>query len=238
MQSVDVLCGAERLLGCNGIELSRQRHLDDDPVHRGVAVQMADEIHELILARGCRKPVNERGHSHRVGVFFLARNVGCRRRILPDQHGGKARRDAGVPQAPDASAYFFQDAGRDGFPVNDPSRVPRWHELEFSFDRRWAVGEGARSVPEVADAGEHHRKAMLIGRRDRLGVPGPKGRAWITRRFLRWANSARASEVNEGAMTISVMIWMIRPAVGPSISRLAATMPPNAERGSESRARR
>src|SRR2546430_427215 len=57
------------------------------------------------------------------------------------------------------------------FPSMIRAGSPGGMSLESSFDRRWAVGEGARSVPEVADAGEHHRKAVLIGRRDRFGVP-------------------------------------------------------------------
>ena len=66
----------------------------------------------------------------------------------------------------------------------------------------------------------------------------PGGGALITRRFLRAVSTARASSVYPGATTTSVNTGASASATSTGTSPLQATMPPKAEVGSPSWARR
>ena len=57
MKAVDILGGVDALHHHVGVEMLRQRQLDEDAVHRGIGVQAIDKPQEFVRLGVGREPV-------------------------------------------------------------------------------------------------------------------------------------------------------------------------------------
>ena len=74
------------------IEMVRQGQLDEDPVDLVVLVQLIDQIEQVLLGDGAIRLVVEVADSGLLGGLVLAPHVDRGGRVVPDEHGGEARR--------------------------------------------------------------------------------------------------------------------------------------------------
>ena len=86
MKPVDVLCGVDRRDHLAGIDLRRQRQLDENAVHSRVAIERVDEREQRLPAGRCAEPVIDRAHAALRHHLLLGADIDLARRIVADQH--------------------------------------------------------------------------------------------------------------------------------------------------------
>ncbi len=94
MQTIDVLFRQDRLDDRFGIQVFRQRQLNEDAVQRGVGVERLHQGSQLFLRRLLGQRVLDGGEATFLGHLALRGHVGVAGRIIADDHNGKTGLDA------------------------------------------------------------------------------------------------------------------------------------------------
>ncbi len=119
MEAVDVLVGIDPQQYRVGIDIGRQRQLDEDAVDRGVGVEPIDQRDQLGLAHACGKPVLEALEPRLERRLDLRADIDRARRVLADQHYREPRRAAGpLAERRAQRRHAGAQPGREGLSVD------------------------------------------------------------------------------------------------------------------------
>ncbi len=107
MEAVHILVRTDRVDHLPFVDLPRQRQLNQNAMHRRVAIQSLHQRQQLALGRISRQLVLERVHTRGHGLLALVQDIHRARRILTDQHHRQprlhtVRREQGTSRLPDA----------------------------------------------------------------------------------------------------------------------------------------
>ena len=134
VEAVDVLPRIEQLQHRFRVDMPRQGKLDQDPVHRLVRVESAQERRELLLGRARGKPVDERVHSRLPRLLALVAHVDLARGILADEHDREPGRHRVLAlQRPHRLAHLRAQLCRDFLAVDDLRGSPSPRTLPCSW---------------------------------------------------------------------------------------------------------
>src|ERR1700719_661182 len=93
MKSVDIFSGIYGFEDEFGIDLWRQRELDEDAIDGRIAVQVVDELQHFASAYSCRRSMHPAGDPELLARSDLAFHVKLRCRIVTHQYSSEARTD-------------------------------------------------------------------------------------------------------------------------------------------------
>ena len=101
MEAVDVLVRVDGRHDLLGIEVSRQRHLDEDARDVLIGVQAPDKLHELLLRRLGGQLVVKGADAALFAIAQLGAHVGGRSLVVAHEHHGEPTRDAATAELGD-----------------------------------------------------------------------------------------------------------------------------------------
>src|SRR5690606_18509723 len=110
MESVDVFFGRDCFDDLGGVQMLRQRKLDQNTVHGSVFIELLHHIEQLLLGNSGIEPDDLRVKTRLFTCGGLVSNIYLRCRIFADQYDSKARYDATFAKGLSA----FCDIGLDG----------------------------------------------------------------------------------------------------------------------------
>lgn len=119
MQAVRVLGRVHQLQDAVLVDALGQRELDDVAGAGGVLVELADDRLDLLLRGGGRQVALNGGDPDLGAVAVLARDVLLAARVLTDQDGAEAGRDALLPQGRHAGGQIGLDRGCGGLAIEN-----------------------------------------------------------------------------------------------------------------------
>ena len=91
MQPVDVLARVDQVEHRLFVQPLRQGQLHEDAVHCRIGVELAHQLHELVLRRVGRQGVGHTFDSHLLGRLALVANVDLGGRIFANEHDVQGR---------------------------------------------------------------------------------------------------------------------------------------------------
>ena len=144
MKPVDVLGRVDGVDHRGGVDLLRQRQLDQDAMNGWVAIQPFDQGQQIVLTGFGVQPVFETAHPHVQGLAGLVAHIDFAGRIVPDQDHGQAGLQTLERQLCHLVGDFGPKPGRKGLAVDDlccchACHRPRCrHPLSFRRLCRWS----------------------------------------------------------------------------------------------------
>ena len=119
MQTVGVLGRIDGLEDGVGVDMGRQRQLDDVTGAGVVLVELVDDGQQLVLRHRLRQITPDRVDAHLGAVAVLAGDVPFRSRVLPHQNGAEAGNGPGLPELGHRFGQFGFDLLRAGSAVEN-----------------------------------------------------------------------------------------------------------------------
>ena len=91
MKSINIFVWIDRINHGMGIDLSRQRQLDQNSMDRWITIKLINQHQEFTLGCLIRQPVFKRCHTDFHCLFALISDINFTGRIFTDQHHGEPR---------------------------------------------------------------------------------------------------------------------------------------------------
>ncbi len=131
METVDVFVRADALQQLGGVEVFRQRQLEQNTVDVRIVVQAIDQIGQRLLGGFGRQVVGLGKEADLFTVFTLVRDINLRGRIAADQDHRKAGRTQALLAAlGDSLGDLLAQAGGDRFAVDKLCSHCAWLTIE------------------------------------------------------------------------------------------------------------
>src|SRR6266404_4212206 len=119
MEAVNVFCGINGFENSFGVDLRRERKLNQDSVHRIVVVKVFHKVQHLFGSDGSRRSLHPTRQPELFGGGDLGFYVELRGRIFADKDGGQTGTDPFASKASDFASQFSENFVTNFGPIQD-----------------------------------------------------------------------------------------------------------------------